>query len=147
MTDIKLRKAEPADFEKILGMIKELAEFEKSSDQLTNTVERMTAEKDFFNCFMIETPDRKTVGYVVYYYCYYTWTGKALYMDDLYIKPEYRGQGIGSRVLDRIINLAKETGCHKIRWQVLEWNTPAINLYKKAGAQVGSPDRNCDIVF
>ena len=147
MTDIKLRKAEPADFEKILGMIKELAEFEKSSAQLTNTVERMTAEKDFFNCFMIETPEREAVGYVVYYYCYYTWTGKALYMDDLYIKPEYRGQGIGSRVLDRIINLAKETGCHKIRWQVLEWNTPAINLYKKAGAQVGSPDRNCDIVF
>ena len=147
MTDIKLRKAEPADFEKILGMIKELAEFEKSSDQFTNTVERMTAEKDFFNCFMIETPEREAVGHVVYYYCYYTWTGKALYMDDLYIKPEYRGQGIGSRVLDRIINLAKETGCHKIRWQVLEWNTPAINLYKKAGAQVGSPDRNCDIVF
>lgn len=147
MTEIRLRKAEPADFGKILGMIKELAEFEKSSHQLTNTVERMTAEKDFFNCFMIETPGREAVGYVVYYYCYYTWTGKALYMDDLYIKPEYRRQGIGSRVLDRIISLAKETGCHKIRWQVLEWNTPAINLYRKAGAQVGSLDRNCDIVF
>ena len=87
------------------------------------------------------------VGYIVYYYCYYTWVGKSMYMDDLYIRPEFRKQGIGLWALNRMIELARQTGCHRIRWQVLDWNTPAINLYRKAGAKVGSPDRNCDIVL
>ena len=83
MIDVSLRKAEEADFKKIFSLIKELAEFEKSLDQLTNTPERMAAEKDYFECFVIETPEHEMVGYIVYYYCYYTWVGKAMYMDDL----------------------------------------------------------------
>ena len=147
MIDVSLRKAEEADFKKIFSLIKELAEFEKSLDQLTNTPERMAAEKDYFECFVIEPPEHEMVGYIVYYYCYYTWVGKAMYMDDLYIRPEFRKQGIGLWALNRMIELARQTGCHRIRWQVLDWNTPAINLYRKAGAKVGSPDRNCDIVL
>lgn len=147
MINVILRKAGTEDFETVHGMISELAEFEKSLDQLSNTPERMAQEKDYFNCFLIETAEHETAGYIIYYYCYYTWTGKALYIDDLYLKPQFRRQGIGRQVLERMIAIARETGCHKIRWQVLDWNTPAINLYKKIGAKVGSPDRNCDIVL
>ena len=117
MIDVSLRKAEEADFKKIFSLIKELAEFEKSLDQLTNTPERMAAEKDYFECFVIETPEHEMVGYIVYYYCYYTWVGKAMYMDDLYIRPEFRKQGIGLWALNRMIELARQTGCHRIRWQ------------------------------
>lgn len=144
---INIREAQIADFEQINALFKELAEFEQLPEKMTNTVDRMIAEKDFFNCFVAETADKRIIGYVTYFFCYYTWTGKALYMDDLYVKTDFRGQGIGSMLIHKIIAYAKETGCHKLRWQVSEWNKPAIEFYQKLGAEINHVEQNCDLVF
>ena len=92
--EINIRKAETSDFNQINALFKELAEFENLPEMMTNTVERMVAEKDYFNCFVAETSDNQIVGYATYFFCYYTWIGKSLYMDDLYVKTDFRGQGL-----------------------------------------------------
>lgn len=68
-------------------------------------------------------------------------------MDDLYVEPDFRGQGVGSMLIHQIIEYAKDTGCHKLRWQVSEWNKPAIDFYQKQGAEINHVDQNCDLVF
>lgn len=144
---INIRKAETSDFVSINALFMEFAEFEKLPGKMTNTVNMMIAEKDFFNCFVAETDDNQIVGYATHFFCYYTWTGKSLYMDDLYVRPNFRGQGIGSMLINKIIAYAKETGCHKLRWQVSEWNKPAIDFYRKLGADINNVEQNCDLVF
>ena len=145
--EINIRKAETSDFNQINALFKELAEFENLPEMMTNTVERMVAEKDYFNCFVAETSDNQIVGYATYFFCYYTWIGKSLYMDDLYVKTDFRGQGLGSALIQKVISHAKETGCHKLRWQVSGWNHSAIDFYKKLGAEVNGVEQKCDLVF
>lgn len=142
--NIKLRPATEADFPEILGMIKELALFEKAPEKVTNSVEQMQREKDFFRCIMAENEDGIIVGMALYFFAYYTWVGKSLYLDDLYIKPQYRGNGIGTMLLKEIMKISKEEKCTRIRWQVLDWNTPAIDLYKKMGMTLDEEWINCD---
>ncbi len=142
--NIKLRPATEADFPEILGMIKELALFEKAPEKVTNSVEQMQREKDFFRCIMAENEDGIIVGMALYFFAYYTWVGKSLYLDDLYIKPPYRGNGIGTMLLKEIMKISKEEKCTRIRWQVLDWNTPAIDLYKKMGMTLDEEWINCD---
>ena len=142
--NIKLRPATEADFTEILGMIKELALFEKAPEKVTNSVEQMQREKDFFRCIMAENEDGIIVGMALYFFAYYTWVGKSLYLDDLYIKPPYRGNGIGTMLLKEIMKISKEEKCTRIRWQVLDWNTPAIDLYKKMGMTLDEEWINCD---
>ena len=142
--NITLRPATEADFPEILGMIKELALFEKAPEKVTNSVEQMHREKDFFRCIMAENEDGIIVGMALYFFAYYTWVGKSLYLDDLYIKPDYRGNGIGTMLLKEIMKISKEEKCTRIRWQVLDWNTPAIDLYKKMGMTLDEEWINCD---
>ncbi|GHT07886.1 hypothetical protein FACS189426_02180 [Bacteroidia bacterium] len=84
---MNIRNIEEADFEQIVNLFQEFALFEKLPDKMNNSVERMTVEKDFFHCFVAETNDHKIVGYASWFFCYYTWSGKALYLDDLYVQP------------------------------------------------------------
>lgn len=145
--EIKIRTAVERDFPKILELIHELAVFENQTDQLLNTVERMLEEKEFFNCYVAETPVGRIVGYATYIFCYYTWVGKSLYMDDLYVLPEYRGKGIGTRLIGKVIDHARETRCHRLRWQVSNWNSKAIVFYKSLGAVINETEKNCDLSF
>jgi len=144
---INIRKATESDFEQIILLFKEFAEFEKLPEKMINSVDRMETEKDLFNCFVAETQDNEIVGYAVCFFCYFTWTGKSLYMDDLYVKPDYRGIGIGSMLINQVISFAKETGCHKLRWQVSEWNKPAKDFYRKLGADISDVEQNCDLMI
>ena len=107
----------------------------------------MIAEKDFLNCFVTETSDNQIVGYLTFFFCYFTCTGKLLYIDDLYVKQDFRGHGRGYTLLHKIILYAKETGCHKLHWQISEWNCPAIDFYKKANAVINNTKLNCDLTF
>lgn len=145
--EIIIREAVVADFNQINALFQEFAAFEKFPERMTNTVEQMLEEKEYFNCFVAETVDGEIAGYVTYFFCYYTWVGKSLYMDDLYVRPEFRGKSVGSQLINKIISYAKTTGCHKLRWQVSEWNKPAIDFYKKLGAGVSSVELNCDLVL
>lgn len=144
---IDIRRAGEADFEQINNLFREFAEFEKLPEKMINTVGQMKQEKDYFNCFVAETPDKKIAGYATFFFCYYTWIGKSLYMDDLYVTPDFRGNGIGTLLINRVIKYAKENGCHKLRWQVSEWNEPAIEFYKKLGADISGVEQNCDLLF
>jgi GNAT superfamily N-acetyltransferase len=145
--DIKLRSAEESDFTQLLELFQEFAAFEKQPDAVTNSVDRMIREKDFLNCFVAETNDKRIIGYTTYFFTYYTWIGKCLYMDDLYVKPEFRAKGIGKRLMNRVIEFAKSSNCHKLRWQVSNWNKPAVEFYKSLGASIDDIERNCDLVL
>ncbi len=146
-TEIRIRAVEETDFLQIVSLFKEFATFEKMPEQMTNSVERMSKEKDFFHCFVAETKDKKIIGYATYFFCYYTWIGKSLYMDDLYVKPEYRANGIGTKLINKVIQFAKDSECNKLRWQVSDWNKPAIDFYTHIGAKIDSNEHNCDLIF
>jgi GNAT superfamily N-acetyltransferase len=142
--NIIIRKAGEVDFPEILLLIKELALFEKAPDKVTNTVEQMKKEKEFFHCFVAETKNREIVGMAIYFFAYYTWVGKSLYLEDLYVKELYRKQKIGSALLRKIFETANEEECKRVRWQVLNWNKAAIQMYTKSGAVIDDEWLNCN---
>ena len=140
-----LRPATLNDYPAIVEMFKEFAHFENLDERLTNTVDRMKTETEYFNCFVAMNKELEIVGYATYFFSYFTWTGKSLYMDDLYVREGYRANGIGKMLLNKVIEFAKNTGCHKLRWQVSDWNAPAIGFYKSMGAEIDAQERNCDL--
>lgn len=139
-----IRKAEDADLPAIFILIQELAVFENGLDKVSNSLEQMQEEKDCFNCFVVENEDGKVIGMALYYFVYYTWVGKSLYLEDLIVSEAYRGNGIGTLLLDKIIKTAKTENCKRLRLQVLHWNQPAIDLYQKSGFKVDKEWYNCD---
>ena len=143
--NITIRPATKDDFGAILELFKEFAHFENLDERMTNSVERMNAEKEYFNCFVAVNNQDEIVGYATYFFSYFTWTGKSLYMDDLYVKESYRGSGIGTLLINKVISFANANGCHKLRWQVSDWNAPAIGFYKSLGAVIDAQERNCDL--
>ena len=143
--NITIRPATEDDFGAILELFKEFAHFENLDERMTNSVERMNAEKEYFNCFVAVNNQDEIVGYATYFFSYFTWTGKSLYMDDLYVKESYRGSGIGTLLINKVISFANKNGCHKLRWQVSDWNAPAISFYKSLGAVIDAQERNCDL--
>lgn len=75
------------------------------------------------------------MGYGLYYFIYSTWKGRSIYLEDIYVKPEYRGQGIGSKIIKKVAEVALDKGCSQFRLSVLDWNKKAMDLYKDLGAQ------------
>ncbi len=142
-----IRKAEEKDYPQILDYIKDLALFEKAPEKVLNTVEYMKEENHLFGCYVAENTEKEIVGMALYFFAYFTWVGKSLYLDDLYVKPEYRGFGIGKDLLAKIFQLAKKENCRRLRWQVLNWNQKAIDLYKKVGATIDNEWSNCDFDY
>ena len=138
-----IRKGEERDFPQILALIQELADFEKAPQEVVNSVEQMQKDKEHFEFFVAEQGD-EIVGMALYFIAYFTWKGKSLYLDDLYVKKEHRGSGIGSKLLRKIFEVAKSENVNRLRWQVLDWNTPAIDLYDKIGATLDKEWINCD---
>ena len=142
--DFNIRYATEEDFPAILSLIRELAAFEKAPEKVTNSVEQMKQEQELFRCLVAETGTREIVGIALYFFAYFTWVGKSLYLDDLYIKKTFRKQKIGSALLKRIFEVANSEGCKRVRWQVLSWNQPALQLYTKSGASIDGEWLNCD---
>ena len=146
-TGIRIREITKSDFPSLINLFKEFASFEKQPEKMVNTVELMERDKNLVNGFVAETDDNKIIGYTTYFYAYFTWVGKSLYMDDLYVKPEYRGQGLGTQLINKIINFAKEENCNRLRWQVSDWNEPAKAFYKSLGAKISGVEQNCDLIL
>jgi GNAT superfamily N-acetyltransferase len=142
---ITTRAINENDFPSLIALFKEFAAFEKLPDKMINSVEQMKAEKEYLNGFVAEDKDGAIIGYVTYFFAYYTWIGKSLYMDDLYVKPDFRGNGLGSRLIYKVIEFAKKENCNKLRWQVSDWNQPAIEFYKSLGANIDGVEQNCDL--
>ncbi len=129
-----VREDVPAMFE----LIKELALYEKAPEQVTNTIEQMYVdgfgENPIFGTIISEV-DGIVVGMALYYFRYSTWKGKRLYLEDLIVSETMRGKGLGEKLLEATIEQARKTACTGLMWQVLDWNEPAINFYKKFGAR------------
>lgn len=144
---LRIRTIEEQDFQKLVELFQEFAEFEKLPEKMTNSVKQMQIEKEYLNGFVTVTEQNEIIAYATYFFAYFTWIGKSLYMDDLFVKPEYRGNGIGTDLINRIIGLAKAKKCMKLHWQVSEWNKPAIDFYKSLGASICGVESNCDLAF
>jgi GNAT superfamily N-acetyltransferase len=142
--NINIRRAREEDFPEVLLLIKELAAFEKAPEKVTNSIELMKKEKDLFHCFVAETETREIVGMALYFFAYYTWVGKSLYLEDIYVKESFRKHKIGTALLRRIFEVAREENCKRVRWQVLNWNQSAIQMYKKSGAEIDDEWLNCN---
>lgn len=145
--NIKIRKIEESDFEELISLFKEFALFEKTPEKMTNTLENMKADQEFINGFVAVSNKNEVLGYATFFFVYFTWTGKSLYMDDLYVRKDIRGHGIGTSLIKEVINFAKKEKCKKLHWQVSDWNKSAIEFYKKLGAQVDSVESNCDLTI
>lgn len=146
MVFVQIREAEKGDCGNILRLIRELAEFEKLSDQVKICEEDLRAdgfgENPFYHCLVAESlpsPGESlepcVVGYGLYYFIYSTWKGRSVYLEDIYVKPEYQGQGIGSKIIKKVAEVALDKGCSQFRLSVLDWNKRAMDLYKALGAQ------------
>lgn len=139
----RIREATEADFPSVLGLIKELAAFEHATDQVTNNLELMVKEKQHFKCAVAESGEGEIIGMAIWFIAYYTWVGKSLYLEDLYVKEKCRKQKVATALLNTVFDVARAENCKRLRWQVLDWNTNAINLYKKAGAEITGEWLNC----
>ena len=130
---MKIRKGVKSDLPSVLELIKELAVYEKALHEVEITLEQL--EEDGFGeepvfQFLVATENEEIVGLALYYFRYSTWKGKAIYLEDLVVKESHRGKGYGQKLLDAIVEEARQTGSKQVRWQVLDWNEPAINFYK-----------------
>lgn len=131
------------DLPVILSLIHEFATFQQTPQKVTITLEQMQKEANLFQCLVAENEASEIVGFASFYYAYYSWTGKALYLDDLYVTANYRKLNIGSGLLNALIDLAKSENCKKVNWQVSQWNINAINFYKNIGAVIDDTEVNC----
>ena len=145
--NIRVEAISGSDFGELIKLFREFAEFEKLPHKMVNTVEKMNEESGFINGFTVKDESGKILGYVTFFFAYYTWVGKSLYMDDLYVRPGFRGKGLGSMLIREVISFARANGCHKLRWQVSGWNEPAIGFYRSLGAQIDDVENNCDLIF
>jgi len=141
---IKIRKAEPTDFVDVYHLIKEFATFIKTPEKVTITPEQMVKDKKHFNC-LVATNGTKIVGFATYFLSYYSWTGKAIYLDDLYVSKGYRNLSIGTLLFDEIMAIGKAENCYKMKWQVSKWNDKAQHFYKSKGAIIDDVEINCDL--
>lgn len=141
---VTIRKAEPADFPGIFQMILDFAHFIRKPEYVQISPEQMEQDKDHFNC-LIATDNDTIVGFATYFFAYYSWTGRAVYLDDLYVIESFRGTGIGSRLFDAVYELGRAEGCKNMKWQVSNWNARAIAFYKQRGAQIDDIEINCNL--
>jgi GNAT superfamily N-acetyltransferase len=145
---ITIRTGTLHDLPRVLELIKELAEYERASHEVINTVALM--EKDgfgpnpIFGLFVAEN-EKGIVGISLFYWRYSTWKGKRLYLEDIVVTESERGQGIGKELFDRTMQHALDEECSGMMWQVLEWNEPALNFYKKYTARLDGEWINCSL--
>ena len=136
---MKIRKGLKEDMPAVLELIQELATFENEPDAVEVTVDDLERdgfdEIPLFYTFIAEE-NHEVVGIALYYYRYSTWKGKTIHLEDLIVKEKMRGSGLGFALYSEIIAQAKKDGVRRIEWAVLDWNTPAIEFYKKSGARV-----------
>jgi GNAT superfamily N-acetyltransferase len=137
--NFNIRHAQREDCSAMLELIRELAVYEKAPDEVT--VDPLHFEESGFGlnpvwwAFVVENQEKKVVAFALYYIRYSTWKGQVMYLEDILVTEALRGKGIGKMLIERLIQEAKEKGFKRMTWQVLDWNEPAINFYKKFGAK------------
>lgn len=143
----KIRIAKESDFKTIHSLNKEFSHFIKTPEKFKITIEQMKAEQEYFKILVAEQSDGEIIAFATTFIAWYSWSGKSMYLDDLYVVEKYRGNGLGSKLIDKVIELAKKEKCKKVKWQVSKWNENAIKFYKSKGAIVNDVEINCDLVL
>lgn len=146
-----VRKGTPADLPRLLELIVELAVYEKEPNAVEVTIDELEkdgfGENSIFDFFVAEI-DGMIQGIALYYFKYSTWKGKCLFLEDIVVNEKFRGKGIGKVLFDQVVNVAAEHHCKRMEWQVLKWNTPAIEFYKnKFDAQLDAEWLNGRLVY
>ncbi|MGH2646894.1 MAG: GNAT family N-acetyltransferase [Ginsengibacter sp.] len=149
--NIIIRKAEKKDCERLMELIYQLAVFERAPQEMTVPLDHFEesgfGENPVWWAFVAEV-DERVEGFALFYIRYSTWKGRRMYLEDILVNEELRGKGIGKLLFDKILEEAKERELNGIVWQVLDWNEPAINFYKKfAGVNFDGGWLNCSINF
>ena len=136
---INIRVAQQQDMKAVLGLITELAIYEKEPEAVIVTEQDLITHgfsEDRFDCFVAEHEEQGVIGMALYYPRYSTWKGPTLHLEDLYVKPEFRQHGVGKQLFDAVVKVAAEQNVGRMEWTVLEWNDPALNFYKKYHASL-----------
>jgi len=141
---LNIRPAAPADVPQILAFIRDLAAYEREPDAVHATEADLLRDgfgpTPRFYCLIAELQQAchyVPAGFALYFYNYSTWRGHhGIHIEDLFVRPEHRGKGIGKLLLTHIAAIAVEQGCHRLQWDVLEWNAPAIGFYEQLGAKM-----------
>jgi GNAT superfamily N-acetyltransferase len=135
-----IRPAVEDDVETILSFITKLAEFEHLADQVRATCDSLRrfgfSARPFFHVLLAEDEQRRPLGFALYFFTFSTFAGRpTLFLEDLFVLPEHRAQGIGTTLFSRLAAVACEHDCGRMEWSVLTWNEPAIRFYRSLGAQ------------
>jgi GNAT superfamily N-acetyltransferase len=138
MTELKIREASRSDVPLILQLIRDLATYERAPNEAVATEaglrEVLFGAEPAAHVLLAFSND-EAVGFAVYFFNFSTWLGRpGLYLEDLFVRPEFRGRGCGRALLVRLAQIARARGCGRMEWAVLDWNEPAIQFYKKLGA-------------
>ena len=146
MAEIAVRPAESSDVPLILRFIRALAVYEREPDAVAATEEALLAHgfgpNPYYHCLIAEL-DGLPAGFAFYFFDYSTWIGKpGLYLEDLFVDPPFRGKGVGRALLEHLARIALERGCGRMKWEVLDWNQPAIDFYRAMGAEFLDEWRN-----
>ena len=135
-----VRRGLEADLPQVLALIKELAVYERAPEAVTNTLGAMRRDgfgpNPIFGFFVLETEAEGIIGMALFYTAYSTWKGRMLYLEDLVVTEAARRGGYGRQLFEAVQHEARSTGAKLLKWQVLDWNEPAINFYKKIGAEI-----------
>ena len=141
-----IRTATEADVPQILAFIRALASYERAPDAVTATEQGLLRDgfgpNPIYFCLIAEH-DSRPAGFALYFFNYSTWLGRpGIYLEDLFVEPEFRGLGIGKALLKQVAAIAMEKNCPRLQWEVLDWNTPAIEFYRAMGAEFLDEWRN-----
>ncbi len=144
-----LRFAEPTDCDELFELVKALAEYEKLSYAVTGNAsslkEHLFGTPKYVEAILAEYGGQ-TIGFALFFYNYSTFLTKpGIYLEDLFVLPKYRGQGIGKSLLTKVAQIAVERGCGRLEWSVLDWNEPAIAFYRRMGASILDDWRICRV--
>jgi GNAT superfamily N-acetyltransferase len=150
--EIKIRKAQASDCANMLELVRELAIFEKAPGEVTVTLEHFVetgfGKNPVWEALVAVELDKnaeKMIGISLWYMRYSTWKGLRLYLEDLIVTESYRGKGIGKKLFDATVEEARKRNVSGMMWQVLDWNQPAIDFYKKYGADISGEWLNCSL--
>ena len=146
-----IEPANPSDIPEILSLIKQLAFYEKAPNEVTVTHEILLrdgfGEHKIFDCFVARSSDNSLLGMALYYTKYSTWKGRCLYLEDIIVDQQHRGNGIGKELFRAVYDVARNTHAGRLEWQVLDWNEPAIGFYKRFKAHFDSEWINCKYTY
>lgn len=150
MKNVIIREGRPDDMAATLALVKELAVYEKAPNEVVNTEHQLIEDgfgpNKIFDIFIAEK-NNKIIGIALYYMKYSTWKGRCVFLEDIIVTEEERGTGIGKELFERVVHVAKDKGVHRMEWQVLDWNEPALNFYRKYDAVMDGEWLNGKLTF